>query len=259
MKIAILGAGAFGTTLGGILADNGYDIDYYDPKIEKENLVEVLGGAKIILLVAPSFAVPYLLPHLPKDIPLIIATKGLLNCNLFDKFKDIMVLSGPGFADDIKSGEKTYLTSTDPRVDKLFAADFIEFDHTNDEKGVLMCGALKNIYAILAGLNNLKKDSELWREFIDTVSDEMRDVLAANGADPKTVVLYCGIGDLELTCDMPSRNYQYGQEFRKNPKAKPDKTVEGLTALAKIKRGEIILPDTAVKLKELMEIIYAIK
>ena len=37
MKIAILGAGAFGTALGGILADNGYDIDYYDPKIEKEN------------------------------------------------------------------------------------------------------------------------------------------------------------------------------------------------------------------------------
>ena len=48
MKIAILGAGAFGTALGGILADNGYDIDYYDPKIEKESLSQVLENAKII-------------------------------------------------------------------------------------------------------------------------------------------------------------------------------------------------------------------
>ena len=31
MKIAVLGAGAFGTALGGILADNGYDVDFYDP------------------------------------------------------------------------------------------------------------------------------------------------------------------------------------------------------------------------------------
>ena len=33
MKIAILGAGAFGTALGGILANKGYDVDYYDSKI----------------------------------------------------------------------------------------------------------------------------------------------------------------------------------------------------------------------------------
>ena len=42
MKIAILGAGAFGTALGGILANKGLDIDYYDSKFEREKLSDVL-------------------------------------------------------------------------------------------------------------------------------------------------------------------------------------------------------------------------
>ena len=164
-----------------------------------------------------------------------------------------MVLSGPGFADDIKAGKETHLTSTNQRIDKLFVAEYIKFDRTKDIKGVLMCGALKNVYAILAGLKNLKKDTKTWQIFITEVVKEMKAILKANGAEPGTVNLACGIGDLKLTCDMPSRNYQYGQELRKNPSAKPDKTVEGLTALNKIKRGEIIIPDAAIKLKDLME------
>ena len=67
MKIAILGAGAFGTALGGILADKGYDIDYYDTRIEKERLSDVVADAKYIVLCVPSKAAPYVLPYVPKD------------------------------------------------------------------------------------------------------------------------------------------------------------------------------------------------
>ncbi len=63
MKIAILGAGAFGTTLGGVLAEKGYDIDYYDSKVERERLSDVLKGAIYIVLTVPSKAVPYVLPQ----------------------------------------------------------------------------------------------------------------------------------------------------------------------------------------------------
>ena len=253
MKIAIMGAGAFGTALGGILGSKGYDIDYYDSKVEKESLTSVLKNAKIIVLAIPSAAVPYLLPHLPKNIPLIIATKGMLDDRAFKEFKDFMIISGPGFADDIKAGKPTKLTSTDQRINQLFETDFLTFDKTDDEKGVLMCGSLKNVYAILAGLENLKKDTPTWHEFIGEVGSEMKDILRSNGADPKTVDLVCGIGDLKLTCDTPSRNYQYGQILRKDPTAKPDKTVEGLTALNKIKRGEIEIPDTATHLLNLIQ------
>ena len=251
MKIAILGAGAFGTALGGILADKGYDIDYYDSKVEREKLSDVLLRAKLIILCVPSKAVPYLLPYLPKNIPMVIATKGILGDKAFCGFEDYMVLSGPGFADDIKAAKQTKLTATDDRVVELFAADYMSFDRTDDRKGVLMCGALKNIYAILAGLRGLERNTKEWNEFIETVLMEMRQVLLANGAHAETVDLVCGVGDLKLTCGYPSRNYEYGDKVRQNPKYKAEKTVEGLSALARVRRGEIVVPEEAVLLKRL--------
>ena len=253
MKIAILGAGAFGTALGGILADNGYDIDYYDPKFEKENLSSVLDGAAYILLASPSSAAPYLLPHLPKDVPMIIATKGFLNDKQFLTFDDYMVISGPGFADDIKAGKNTYFTITDKKLKDLFGADYISFDYTNDTCGVLMCGALKNIYAIQAGILGLKRNSLSWKEYIINASSEIKTILSFNGASEKTMDLYCGIFDLELTCGYPSRNYEYGDLLRRDNSYIPVKTVEGLAALKRIKRGEIKVPDDAFIIKNLME------
>ena len=254
MKVAILGAGAFGTALGGILADKGYDIDYYDSKVERERLSDVLEAAKYIVLAVPSQAAPYLLPYLPKERPLVVATKGFLDDHNFVDFKDYMVLSGPGFADDIKAGKETHLTATDKRVAELFGTKFLDFDFTTDTKGVLMCGALKNIYALLAGLLNLKAGTELHERFLTEVAEEMKALLLANGAEPTTVNLECGVGDLRLTCNYPSRNYEFGQILRKNPKAVPEKTVEGLTALSKVKKGEIKVPKEARHLKDLIRI-----
>ena len=256
MKIAMLGAGAFGTALGGILAGKGYDIDYYDSKVEKERLSDVLQKAKYIVLCVPSKAVPYLLPYIPKDVPLIIATKGILNDAPFKEFKDYMVLSGPGFANDIKAQKKTLLTATDSRIVDLFSTDYMKFDFTDDRRGVLMCGALKNVYAILAGLKNLKRETALWREFINDVTEEMKLILAENGAEEDTVELACGVGDLKLTCGMPSRNYEYGTILSKKPDYEPANTVEGLSAIRRIRRYEISIPD---KTKLLKEVLNAVK
>ena len=254
MKIAILGAGAFGTALGGILADKGYDIDYYDSKVEKESLSKVLSDSRYIILAVPSQAAPYLLPHLPTEKPLIIATKGFLDSHNFKDFSDYMVLSGPGFADDIKAGKETHLTATDQRVIDLFTTDYLTFDFTADKNGVLMCGALKNVYAIYAGYLDLKPGTLEHEKFLTEVAEEMQALLKANNGDPKTVNLACGMGDLRLTCDFPSRNYEFGQILKDNSKATPEKTVEGLTALAKIKRGEIVVPEAATRLHELIKI-----
>lgn len=254
MKIAILGAGAFGTALGGILADKGYDIDYYDSKVEREKLNEVLSDAKYIVLAVPSMAAPYLLPHLPFNKPLIVATKGFLDDHNFKDFTDYMVLSGPGFANDIKAGKETHLTATDERVINLFTTDYLTFDFTSDKNGVLMCGALKNIYAIYAGYLNLRPKTPEHEKYLTEVAEEMKALLSANNGDSSTVDLACGKGDLRLTCDFPSRNYEFGQILRKDPQAKPEKTVEGLTALFKVKRGEIKVPDSAFKLLKLIKL-----
>lgn len=251
MKIAILGAGAFGTALGGILADKGYNIEYFDPKISGKTMHEVLHDAKMMVLCVPSKAVPHVVPHLPKDLPMIVATKGLLSDKPFLDFKDYMVVSGPGFAVDIKARKPTVLTATDKRIVELFETDYLSFDRTDDERGVLMCGALKNVYAIQAGLMELERESKPWNAFIRDVVKEMKSVLSANGAKAGTVDLVCGIGDLKLTCGYPSRNYEFGDLLRKNGKYKAEKTVEGLSTLARIRRNEIKVPDEAVILKQL--------
>ena len=116
-----------------------------------------------------------------------------------------------------------------------------------------MCGALKNVYAIQAGILGLKRNSLSWKEYIINASSEIKTILSFNGASEKTMDLYCGIFDLELTCGYPSRNYEYGDLLRRDNSYIPVKTVEGLAALKRIKRGEIKVPDDAFIIKNLME------
>lgn len=255
MKIGILGAGAYGSALGSIIEKNGHTINYYDPPKGLNDLGKVTEGADYIVLCTPVEILLSQFGLLPKNIPAIVATKGFLTDRPFEDFNDYMVVSGPGFADDIKAGKKTLLTATDKRIEEVLGTDFLTFDYTTDRLGVLMCGALKNVYAILAGYLNLERESEPWKNYIKEASEEIQALLLANSANPATFNLACGIGDLELTCGLPSRNYEYGQILRNNPAAKPDKTAEGLAALNKIKNHEIIVPENTTHLHELMKLI----
>ena len=258
MKIAVLGAGAFGTALGGVLAEKGSDVAYYDSLILKNKLSEVLDRANYIVLCVPSSALSHLLPHLPKNIPLIVATKGIMTDRVFDGFVDWMVLSGPGFADDIKNGQETLLTATDTRIVELFETDYLKFDYTEDKLGVLLCGALKNIYAIEAGYLKLKRNTKKWSDYIELASTEMKTILQSNKADANTVDLACGVGDLELTCGLPSRNYEYGLSLADNAHCLPKKTVEGYSAIKCILQDDIEIPKKAEIIKRIISRIASI-
>ena len=256
MKIAIIGAGAYGTALGEILSANKYEVAYYDPFLLPDvKMEDVLYEASEVLLVAPSAALPELLPALPKNRPLIVATKGILDDKVFADFQDVAVISGPGFADDIKAGKETFLTVTDERLMRMFGANFIKFDYTEDVRGVLMCGALKNVYAVLAGYLGLLPGGEGYEDFISEVTDEMEGMLVANGAQAETVDLYCGVGDLRLTCDTPSRNYQYGVKLSEDALYQPEVTVEGVSVLKAIRSGVIKVPEGLVRLSQVMDIV----
>ena len=259
MKMVILGAGAYGVALGGVLTENGYEVVYYDPIKTYENLdicadlEEALRGVEAMVLCVPSEVAPELLVQLPKDKFLIVATKGFLTEQSFAEFKDWAVLSGGGFAEDIENQKHTVLTATDERLVEMFTTDYLEIELIDDCKGVLMCGALKNIYAIGAGLEDLKPETEALRQYLDNATMEMRRILKANGADLATVDLSCGVGDLKTTCGPRSRNYNYGLELRNNPAVKPEGTLEGLAALKRIRAGDIVVPKEALCLRKLME------
>ena len=252
-KIVVLGAGEYGTALGGILAGNGFDVDYYDPLKEKEVLKDAVTGAKAMVLVVPSETAVRLLPHLPKDKFLIVATKGSLSERPFTVFKNWGVLSGAGFAKDFKSGKNISLTATDDKISTLFAAPQLSFDYSDDKKGVLLCGALKNVYALLAGIRGLKPNTKKMSDYIFNAANEMGMILEQNGANLTTMRLSCGLKDLILTCSPGSRNYTYGLNTFKNINTGLSGTVESLTTLKRIKRGELVVPDSALLLQELLE------
>ena len=154
---------------------------------------------------------------------------------------------------DIKAKKRVRLTATDKRVAKLFEADSIQFDFTDDKLGVLMCGALKNVYAIRAGELGLKSNTKKKEEYIYSAVKEMAAILYENRAEPKTVRLACGMKDLTLTCGPNSRNYQFGQALRTRVKMDIRTTVEGLAAIHRIKQGEISVPESANILKTILE------
>jgi len=115
-----------------------------------------------------------------------------------------------------------------------------------------MCGALKNVYALWAGYCTLKPGTEAHERYLRDTADEMRAILLVNGANPMTVDLSCGVADLKLTCGPGSRNYAYGMKLAQDAKVKSNVTVEGLTVLRRIKRGEIKLPGNLPYLESLL-------
>ena len=226
MHVTILGAGAFGTALASVLETNRHSITFYDPlKHPDLSLAATLRSADVLIFAAPSSAAPDLLRQLPeqsRSLPLLLASKGFWSLAPFEAiFGDrLSLLSGPAFATDLKNHKKTTLTATSPLVRELFAAPYLSFDSTSDRLGVALCGTLKNIYAIFAGLVHLEQGTSDCRTFINYSLREMKSILRANSCDPATADLACGYGDLSLTATSPtSRNYQYGASLAAHPSA----------------------------------------
>lgn len=230
MKIAIFGAGAFGTALGEILTSNGHQVDYYDPaKYPDKNLTSVTANSEVNLLAVPSNAAPKLMLFLPHDKPLICASKGFLTLASFKQFGDnFSIISGGAFAADLNNKKKLTLTATSDLVEQLFKTDWLSFDRTEDNIGAMLCGSFKNVYAIGAGYWNLQYATPDFDDFINSVLNEMRLILMQNGGKPETASLSCGLNDLVVTCASPtSRNYDFGTKLKRDPEL-GKKTLAGL-------------------------------
>ncbi|MBR1801741.1 hypothetical protein IJ768_00735 [Candidatus Saccharibacteria bacterium] len=247
MKTTIFGAGVFGTALGAILEENGHTVEYYDPvKYPEKGLTEATTNSEINILACPSHAAPKLMLFLPHDKPLICASKGFLTDASFKPWgANFSILSGGAFAADLMQKHPAVLTATSPLVKELFKTSWLEFDETTDNVGVLICGALKNIYAIGSGYWGLTYGSTDFDDFINSALTEMKAIVQENGGKPATVDLSCGLRDLVITCaSATSRNYDFGTKLKKDPElglkylsgAVRLPTTEGITTVAQIPR-----------------------
>ncbi|KII94154.1 hypothetical protein PLICRDRAFT_100353 [Plicaturopsis crispa FD-325 SS-3] len=132
-------------------------------------------------------------------------------------------ISGPSFAKEIVKRQPTSVSvaslteSQAVKASEVFHQPWFRCYTGQDPIGIELAGALKNVYAIAAGMADGLGFADNTRAMIITRGlSEMTRIGAAYGASPLTFLGLAGVGDLFLTCSSPaSRNYTVGYRLGK--------------------------------------------
>jgi glycerol-3-phosphate dehydrogenase (NAD(P)+) len=258
-RIAVIGGGAWGTALAAHAARHDHDVCLWarepevvsDVESKHENrlflegvplpaklrassdMARALHGAEVVIVVPPSAhlrtVVAAAAPHLPKNVPIVIATKGIENGSLklmADVAAEtvdescIAVLSGPSFAREVASGLPTDVVVASKneamaaRVAEVMHAPTFRVYTSTDVVGVELGGALKNVLAIASGAcDGLGMGTNARAALVTRGLAEMARLGAALGGQPLTFMGLSGAGDLILTATGPlSRNRALGMK-----------------------------------------------
>lgn len=185
------------------------------------------------------------------------------------KAKKIFVLSGPNFAEEVIKNVPSLTVLAGPEgeeikiLQKFLTVPFFRVYISHDLKGVEIGGALKNVYAIGAGiLDGLSLGLNARAAFLTRSLTEMARFGKEMGARPHTFSGLSGLGDLLLTAtgDL-SRNRRFGLLIGKGESIEKAideiKTVEGYYTIKPYvqiaKRKKIYIP-IAEKLYEVLHL-----
>ena len=164
------------------------------------------------------------------------------------KTNKIAVISGPSFAVDIASFVPIGLSlaSKDEKtaeiIKKALQNKHLKIRICDDILGVEICGSIKNIIAIAAGIiEGMGLPESTQAMLITEAIHDIKELINSLGGNKKTILSYAGIGDLLLTCtSTKSRNFNFGKLIgSKAPKEEIKKymettTIEGLYTLQSI-------------------------
>lgn len=249
MKITFLGAGVFGSALAKIAEENDHEIRFYDPyKYPDISISNATNGSDLNIFTAPSHVADDILSNLDRATPLICASKGFLSLKPFDKFENFSALGGAGFANNIQETEKVTFTTSSESVENIFSTENTHIEFTKDTLGIMLCGALKNVFAIGAGLYGETDSTAAPMSYLESAISEMQLILRDNGASPETLRLSCGAADLVLSCTEGSRNFRFGRDLKDGNVETNTKntTIEGLTVINSLENyPEFNIPDSA--------------
>jgi glycerol-3-phosphate dehydrogenase (NAD(P)+) len=184
----------------------------------------------------------------------------------------IGVLSGPNLAKEIAAQQitATVIASEDEQlnttVQALLHSGTFRVYASSDVFGVELGGALKNVYAIMAGMAAALGLGQNTISMLMTRSlAEMSRFAVQKGADPMTFLGLSGVGDLIATCMSPlSRNYRVGYELGKGRDldeiiAELGQVAEGVNTLKFLKQQAEELNIYMPLVNGLYEIIYSAK
>jgi glycerol-3-phosphate dehydrogenase (NAD(P)+) len=197
-----------------------------------DDLREAVAGSPRVFVVIPSQYAREVLrriaPFLRPDAVLIVASKGIEIgslalmtdiCAEETPGRETAVLSGPSFAREVARGDPTAVVIAAARLD-LARTLQEELSHgglrlytNSDLAGVQLAGALKNVFAVAAGVAaGLGFGSNTIAALITRSVAEMRRLGVAAGGRRETFDGLAGVGDLVLTCTGAlSRNRSVGE------------------------------------------------
>ncbi|MEN6521719.1 MAG: NAD(P)H-dependent glycerol-3-phosphate dehydrogenase [Armatimonadota bacterium] len=198
-----------------------------------ESMADAVKGVEAVLMVVPSNAVREVATQLSGVIdgdPLFInAGKGLESSTGYRmsqviaesipaKADDLVVLSGPNLAIEIARQIPTATVVASKNEERAFQAqELVNCHHlrayrSSDVAGVEVCGSLKNVLAVGAGIcDGLGYGDNTKAAFVTRGLTEMMRLGEALGAKPKTFMGLAGVGDVMATCGSKlSRNLRVG-------------------------------------------------
>lgn len=264
MKIAVLGAGNWGTTVALLLHGNGHRVSLWEfnehlarEMIERRenptylkgyslpddlcvtnSLSEAADDCEMVVFVVPSSVMRNTARALQdtgllrKDALLVSLSKGLEHDTvetmtevISDEIEGHLTaaLSGPCIASEVARGLPTTIVSASldrsmaRTVQDVFMTPKFRVYTSDDPLGVQFGGALKNIIAVAAGINDgLGFGTNAKSALITRGIVEMQRFGTFMGARPETFNGLSGIGDLITTCISGySRNRHLGEELGK--------------------------------------------
>ncbi len=212
--------------------------DFYFPDTLQvtSSIIEAVRGKEMLLLVTPSQRLRenlrLLAPHLTPGTILVSASKGIEIASLkrmtevieeeLPAFQGyIAALSGPNLSREVAQEKPTAAVVAAHKHDvavhirNLLSSTAFRIYTSEDTVGVELGGALKNIIAISAGINDgLGYGANAKAAIITRGLAEILRLGVAAGANPLTFSGLAGLGDLVATCTSSlSRNQQLGQRL----------------------------------------------
>jgi glycerol-3-phosphate dehydrogenase (NAD(P)+) len=191
-------------------------------------------NADVVVMGVPSQAFRGVLeeavPHLRPWVPVVSLVKGLeqgTDRRMTEIVSEVLpghpagVLAGPNIAKEVLAGYAAAATIAMPdqnsaeQLAELFRTSRFRIYSTTDVVGVEVAGALKNVYAIAAGMGDGVGAGYNTKAMVITRSlREMTRLGEAMGGQRDTFAGLAGMGDLIVTCTSPlSRNRHVGEQL----------------------------------------------
>lgn len=288
-KVAVIGAGSWGTAFASITAEKGVETVLWARRAEladeinarhanpdylaefelppsllaTHDMEKALHAADVVVLAVPSHAYREVFrsaaPLMEGSPPVVSLTKGIEQGTL-KRMTELMgeeaelpperlaVVSGPNLAKEVmrRMPSASVVACADDEtatsLQALFMAPFFRVYTNPDVVGCEVCGAIKNVIAIAAGIADGMGFGDNSRASLITRGlAEMARLGTRLGANALTLAGLAGMGDLVATCiSKLSRNRNVGEELGRGRKL--DDIIGGMNMVAEgVKTSRAVL------------------